>query len=101
MRRPGIPRPIPATPFAALLVCGLLLTAGTACSTAPPPAPPRLSPDDVIRAATQRLTDDDRWWESDIADEDSSWVGYNGAANDNGDSHTWAMSCCPADPLTR
>ncbi|WEH16271.1 hypothetical protein [Streptomyces sp. VNUA24] len=40
---------------AALLVCGLLLTAGTACAA--PPAPPRLSPDDVIKAATQRLTD--------------------------------------------
>ncbi|UUU32140.1 hypothetical protein JIX56_20770 [Streptomyces sp. CA-210063] len=43
------------TAAAALLACGLLLTAGTACSTAP--APPRLAPDDVIRAATQRLTD--------------------------------------------
>ncbi|MFF9034619.1 hypothetical protein ACF090_04005 [Streptomyces sp. NPDC014892] len=62
MRRPGIPRPTPVTPFATLLVGALLLTAGTACSSAPPttpaPAPPRLSPDDVIRAATQRLTDD-------------------------------------------
>ncbi|MGW0711022.1 peptidase inhibitor family I36 protein [Streptomyces sp. NPDC002643] len=73
-------------------------------------------------------TGDDRWWESNIADEDSSWanhgisgpgvkdhvkvyssahlgghmticltpgqeVAYNGAANDKGDSHTWAMSC--------
>ncbi|WP_329112609.1 peptidase inhibitor family I36 protein [Streptomyces sp. NBC_01353] len=71
---------------------------------------------------------DDGWWESWIADTDSSWanhgisgpgikdhvkvyesahqggsmticlapgqeVGYNGAANDRGDSHTWAMSC--------
>ncbi|WP_267246298.1 peptidase inhibitor family I36 protein [Streptomyces sp. PR69] len=71
---------------------------------------------------------DDGWWESWIADEDSSWanhgisgpgipdhvqvysrahqgghmticltpgqeVAYNGAANDDGDSHTWAMSC--------
>ncbi|MEU6703983.1 peptidase inhibitor family I36 protein [Streptomyces wuyuanensis] len=71
---------------------------------------------------------DDHWWESWIADEDSSWanhgisgpgikdhvkvysganlgghmticlapgqeVNYNGAANDDGDSHTWAMSC--------
>lgn len=62
MRRP---LPIPATPLAALLVCGVLLTAGTACSTAPPATsasasapPPRFSPDDVIKAATQRLTDD-------------------------------------------
>ncbi|MDX3507561.1 hypothetical protein [Streptomyces caniscabiei] len=66
MRRPvipvpaRIPIPVSAAPVAALLVCGLLLTAGTACSTGPPsaPAPARLSPDDVIRAATQRLTDD-------------------------------------------
>ncbi|MER7959764.1 MULTISPECIES: peptidase inhibitor family I36 protein [unclassified Streptomyces] len=71
---------------------------------------------------------DDGWWESWIADTDSSWanhgisgpgikdhvrvyesahqggamticltpgqeVGYNGVANDRGDSHTWAMSC--------
>ncbi|WP_405595163.1 peptidase inhibitor family I36 protein [Streptomyces sp. NBC_01092] len=71
---------------------------------------------------------DDGWWESWIADEDSSWanhgisgpgikdhvkvysrahqgghmticltpgqeVNYDGAANDNGDSHQWAMSC--------
>ncbi|MET9959540.1 peptidase inhibitor family I36 protein [Streptomyces sp. NPDC006326] len=71
---------------------------------------------------------DDHWWESWIADEDSSWanhgisgpgvkdhvkvysranlggemticltpgqeVNYNGVANDNGDSHTWAMTC--------
>ena len=71
---------------------------------------------------------DDRWWESNIADQDSSWanhgisgpgvkdhvkvysrahlgghmticlapgqeVGHNSAANDNGDSHTWAMGC--------
>ncbi|MFB7370696.1 peptidase inhibitor family I36 protein [Streptomyces sp. NPDC056222] len=71
---------------------------------------------------------DDGWWESWIADTDSSWanhgisgpgikdhvkvyesahqggsmtvcltpgqeVGYNGAANDRGDSHTWAMRC--------
>ncbi|MFC0052191.1 peptidase inhibitor family I36 protein [Streptomyces actinomycinicus] len=71
---------------------------------------------------------DDGWWESYIADQDSSWanhavsgpgikdhvkvysradlgghmticltpgqeVNYNGAANDNGDSHQWAMSC--------
>ncbi|MFD7628842.1 peptidase inhibitor family I36 protein [Streptomyces sp. NPDC059851] len=71
---------------------------------------------------------DDGWWESWIADEDSSWanhgisgpgikdhvkvysraqqgghmticltpgqeVNHNSAANDNGDSHTWAMSC--------
>ncbi|MFF8675328.1 peptidase inhibitor family I36 protein [Streptomyces sp. NPDC015242] len=71
---------------------------------------------------------DDGWWESHIADADSSWanhgiagpgipayvqvyssahqgghmticlapgqeVAYNGAANDSGDSHTWAMSC--------
>ncbi|MFF0725697.1 peptidase inhibitor family I36 protein [Streptomyces sp. NPDC004134] len=71
---------------------------------------------------------DDGWWESWIADSDSSWanhgisgpgvkdhvivyedawqggaaticltpgqeVGYNGVANDRGDSHTWAMSC--------
>ncbi|MEW2414682.1 peptidase inhibitor family I36 protein [Streptomyces sp. NPDC046866] len=71
---------------------------------------------------------DDGWWESWIADEDSSWanhgisgpgvkdhvrvyssanqgghmticltpgqeVNYNGVANDDGDSHTWAMSC--------
>ncbi|WP_119581804.1 hypothetical protein [Streptomyces europaeiscabiei] len=47
--------PRPRTAFAALLVCGLFLTAGTACSAAP--APPRLSPDDVVKAATQRLTD--------------------------------------------
>ncbi|WP_060887114.1 hypothetical protein [Streptomyces caniscabiei] len=58
MRRPGIPRPTPATTFAAFLVCGLLLTAGTACTPAPPTGQPRLSPDDVIRVATQRLTDD-------------------------------------------
>ena len=71
---------------------------------------------------------DDSWWESYIADEDSSWanhgiegpgiksyvkvyssanqgghmtlclapgqeVNYNGAANDDGDSHIWAMGC--------
>jgi hypothetical protein len=71
---------------------------------------------------------DDGWWESWIADTDSSWanhgisgpgikdhvrvyensgqggdmticltpgqeVGYNGVANDRGDSHTWAMNC--------
>ncbi|MFD3946637.1 peptidase inhibitor family I36 protein [Streptomyces sp. NPDC058579] len=71
---------------------------------------------------------DDGWWESWIADTDSSWanhgisgpgikdhvlvyesanqggsmticltpgleVGYDGAANDRGDSHTWAMNC--------
>ncbi|MEV6108945.1 peptidase inhibitor family I36 protein [Streptomyces sp. NPDC051940] len=71
---------------------------------------------------------DDGWWESYIADEDSSWanhgiegpgiksyvqvyseawqgghmtlclapgqeVNYNGAANDDGDSHTWATGC--------
>lgn len=50
--------PRPRTALAALLVSGLFLTSGTACSTAPAPAPPRLSPDDVIKAATQRLTDD-------------------------------------------
>ncbi|MFF7388380.1 hypothetical protein ACFZAE_07955 [Streptomyces scabiei] len=67
MRRPALPAriraPFPATPFAVLLACGLLLGAGTACSPSPPTTsasapPPRLSPDDVIRAATQRLTDD-------------------------------------------
>ncbi|MEV7617178.1 peptidase inhibitor family I36 protein [Streptomyces sp. NPDC089799] len=71
---------------------------------------------------------DDGWWESWIADEDSSWanhgisgpgikdhvqvyssanqgghmticltpgqeVNHNAAANDNGDSHTWSMTC--------
>ena len=71
---------------------------------------------------------DDGWWESWIADADSSWanhgisgpgvkdyvqvyesawqggsmticlapgqeVSFNGAANDRGDSHTWATSC--------
>ena len=51
--------PRPRTALAVLLVCGLLLTAGTACSAAPAPvpAPPRLSSEDVIKAATQRLTD--------------------------------------------
>jgi hypothetical protein len=42
-----------------LLGCGLLLLGGaalTGCTAAP--APPRLSSDDVIKAATQRLTDD-------------------------------------------
>ncbi|WP_364704293.1 hypothetical protein [Streptomyces ossamyceticus] len=42
-----------------LLGCGLLLLGGaalTGCTAAS--APPRLSPDDVIKAATQRLTDD-------------------------------------------
>ena len=73
-------------------------------------------------------TGDDGWWESNMADQDSSWanhgisgagikdhvkvyssgnlgghmticltpgqeVGYNGAANDDGDSHTWAAGC--------
>ncbi|WP_408996244.1 hypothetical protein, partial [Streptomyces caniscabiei] len=52
------PLPPPATTFAALLVCGLLLTAGTACTPAAPTGQPRLSKDDVIRVATQRLTDD-------------------------------------------
>lgn len=45
----------PRKSAAAILACGLLLASGTACSTAP--APPRLAPDDVIKAATQRLTD--------------------------------------------
>ncbi|MGJ5953519.1 hypothetical protein [Streptomyces neyagawaensis] len=42
-----------------LLGWGLVLLGGaalTGCTAAP--APPRLSPDDVIKAATQRLTDD-------------------------------------------
>ncbi|RSS78845.1 peptidase inhibitor family I36 protein [Streptomyces sp. WAC06614] len=112
----------------------LALTAATAAAAAPAGAADCPSghfcawTDADFGGQRANWSGDDRWWESWIADEDSSWanhgisgpgikdhvkvyrsaglnggmsiclapgqeVGSNGTANDDGDSHTWAMSC--------
>ncbi|MGW0711021.1 hypothetical protein ACWD4G_34555 [Streptomyces sp. NPDC002643] len=50
------PHPYPRAAAALTLACGLLLLPLTGCTTTT--VPPDLSPDDVIKVATQRLTDD-------------------------------------------
>ncbi|MCF3125515.1 MULTISPECIES: peptidase inhibitor family I36 protein [Streptomyces] len=121
------------------LLAAVLLAAGGALATTTPAAAAEC-PSGHFCAWTEanfagqraNWSGDDEWWESWIADEDSSWanhgisgpgvkdhvivhedavqwpstggaaticlspgqeVGYNGVANDRGDSHTWAMGC--------
>ncbi|MFJ4537273.1 peptidase inhibitor family I36 protein [Streptomyces tibetensis] len=111
-----------------LLLAGALTTAGTAGAADCPRGEFCVWQNADFSGQRANWSGDDRWWESWIADTDSSWanhgisgpgikdhvrvyssaglgghmticltpgqeVGYNGAANDRGDSHTWAMSC--------
>ncbi|MER5832634.1 peptidase inhibitor family I36 protein [Streptomyces sp. NPDC002130] len=117
-----------AVAAAFLLVAGALTTAGTAGAADCPRGEFCVWQNANFSGQRANWSGDDRWWESWIADTDSSWanhgisgpgikdhvrvysraslgghmticltpgqeVGYNGAANDQGDSHTWAMGC--------
>ncbi|MDH2388362.1 peptidase inhibitor family I36 protein [Streptomyces sp. HNM0663] len=118
---------IPAA-AAALLLTGALATAAPAAAADCPSGHFCAWEHTDFDGQRANWSGDDDWWESWIADEDSSWanhgisgpgipdhvkvysgahqgghmticlapgqeVGYSAAANDDGDSHTWAMSC--------
>ncbi|MFH9585736.1 peptidase inhibitor family I36 protein [Streptomyces luteogriseus] len=111
-----------------LLFAGALTTAGTAGAADCPSGEFCVWENADFSGQRANWSGDEGWWESWIADGDSSWanhgisgpgikdhvkvyssagqggqmticltpgqeVGYNGVANDRGDSHTWAMSC--------
>ncbi|MFD7245035.1 peptidase inhibitor family I36 protein [Streptomyces massasporeus] len=111
-----------------LLFTGALTTAGPASAADCPSGEFCVWENADFSGQRANWSGDDGWWESWIADSDSSWanhgisgpgikdhvkvyssagqggqmticltpgqeVGYNGVANDRGDSHTWAMSC--------
>ncbi|MFJ7339591.1 peptidase inhibitor family I36 protein [Streptomyces sp. NPDC101110] len=111
-----------------LFFTGALTTAGTAGAADCPSGEFCVWQNADFSGQRANWSGDDHWWESWIADTDSSWanhgisgpgikdhvrvyssaslgghmticlapgqeVGHNGAANDQGDSHTWAMSC--------